>query len=72
VLATAWLVQTPVRDVAVWVRSGESCTPAAARAVPHTYLSEPAPGAQHPVLPLALPDARNLSQSCMPHKVIRT
>lgn len=72
VLATAWLLHTPARDVAVWDRSGVSCMPAATRAVSHGYLSEPVRGAQHPVLPRALPEARTLSPFCTPHKVIRT
>lgn len=72
VLVTAWLVHTPVRDGAIWERVALSCMPATARAVPHGYPSEPVRGAQHPVLPRALPDARNLPPSCTPHKVIRT
>ena len=72
VLGTALLVHTPVRDVAVWVRFGASCMPAATRAVPIGYRSEPVRGVQQTVLPRALPDARNVPPSCMPHKVIRT
>ena len=72
VLATAWLMRAPVRDVAVWVRSDASCTFAATRAVPLGYQSEPLRGAQHPVPPRALPDARSLPPSCTPQKVIRT
>ena len=71
-LASAVLLRLPVRDAAVWVRSGASCIPAATRAVSPGYPAESVPGAQHPVPPRILPDARILFPSCTPHKVIRT
>jgi hypothetical protein len=72
ILATAWLVEMPVRNAAVWVRPGVSCIPAATPAVPLGHLAEPLRGAQQPVAPRALPDARNRPPSCTPQKVIRT
>ena len=72
VLASAALLRLPVRDTAVWVRSSPSCMPAATRAVPHGYLAESGRGAQHPLPPRALPDARTLHPPCTLHKVIRT
>jgi len=71
-LATAWMACAPERDDAVWSRSGVACVPAATRAVPSGYRFEPVLGTQTAATPCALPDARNVSPSCMPQKVIRT